>query len=157
MGEIESDLNLKIRFLDAPPYQSNWWPWSVDHFRIEASICNTGDSTWAIKSFSPCNDCNPKFHLEEVNSSTEVEREWELDIMYVFREGYLGHYLFPDSCFVDSMDVGEWIQYNIENNKQYKFWIEYVPFFSDKIINLEREYPLWQNKLVSDTLYFEHE
>jgi len=92
-----------------------------------------------------------------VNSSTEVEREWELDIMYVLREGYLGYYLFPDSCFVDSIDVGEWIQYNIENNKQYKFWIEYVPFFSDEFINLEREYPLWQNNLVSDTLYFEHE
>ena len=152
-GDDSSDLTLRIDFLDAPPYQHSWLPWKDDHFRIVITICNSSDTTWTIDYLTPCYDCNPKFHLEESTTGKEAERVKELDVFYIV-DKMKPYYLNPDSCYIDTLDIALWIEYNLKKNQQYRFWIEYEPLVHEHQEDIIIDSPVWQKILVSDTLEF---
>ncbi len=148
------DLVLTIKAMTDPPYQTSWWPWAKDHFIIEASICNNGDSTWRIDGFWPCYDCNPKIFLEHLATGKEVRRTSETDIVYIRTGDY--YILQSGDCYVDTLDIAEWIQYDLEKNESYRFWIEYKPWASKEGGDSTNNIPISTDSLISDTIVFIH-
>ena len=147
------DLSLRITFLDDPPYKRSWWPWSKPSFRIKMSICNDGDSVWNIERIWPCYDCNPKLFLEDAATGEAAKRVSERDAFYVYGKHPLFE-LAPTDCYVDTIDVAEWVKYDLHRGSRYRFWIEYWVWASDDLRDSTNSVPVWRERLVSDSLEF---
>ena len=154
LGQETGSLKLKFAFLDEPPYECHWWPWSDTHFRIEVSICNVGNSALAVEHFTACNDCNPKIFLEEVETRQRPERTWELDVLYLL-DDCLFYDLKEDACHVDTIDFAKYIEWDLADDSKYRVWLEFEghPFYEFE--DSTRTTDIWRGKLVSDTLEFQ--
>lgn len=146
-------LRLNIAFLDEPPYEWHWWPWSDTYFRLEVSICNLGDSILAIPHFTPCYDCEPKNFLEAVETGQEPERTMELDVLYML-DDRLFYDLNEGNCHVDTIDFARYIEWDLSDRSTYRLWLVFNGEPNYEFADSTRTTEVWRRKLISDTLEF---
>lgn len=154
LAQDTRSLRLGFALLDEPPYESSWWPWSDTHFRLEVSICNLGDSVLAVPRFTPCNDCEPKIFLEEVETGLKPERTWELDVLYVLLSDNFFYDLNESECHVDTIDFANYIHWDFNSGSTYRVWLEFNGEPNYEFADSTRITEVWRGKLISDTLEF---
>jgi len=150
------EMAVHIAFLDDPPYQKCWWPWTEDRFRLEVTIQNDTDSVWAVDKLTPCYDCNPKFLVRSVKDGVEPPRTYQLDILHIVRDArYLD--LAPGKRYVDTVDIAKYLRWDFEDGAEYILWIEYRPTDRYQFEDTTRTAPIWRERLISDTLIWTFE
>ncbi len=147
------DLQLRIRFLDEPAYGHCWLPWVDDEFRVEMVIENRSNTTLAVEKSTACNDCNPTFHVESVESGTEPERLMERDVLYILSDRLFVD-LEPGEVLADTIDIASYIEYDLEGGAKYRLWFEYRAWPGYQLKDTTRTAPIWTGNLISDTLEF---
>ncbi|MFH1686443.1 MAG: hypothetical protein ABIE70_02855 [bacterium] len=150
-GSVHAEMQLTIEFVDEPPYQTCWWPWANDRFRISTSILNMCDSSYAVERMHPCNDCNPKFFLEDIQSGQRPPRSFELDVYYFLRDSSFMD-LAPGQVYRDTIDIAKYVRWDMKKGKRYRLWVEYRPWLDYASEDTLRITQIWRLPLVSDTL-----
>jgi len=150
---VDSDMQFRIAFVDNPPYISSWWPWSDDHFRVRAEIRNVSEQVYAIEEYGPCYDCNPKFFVRSAATGEEPPRGRELDVLYVLTDSRFID-LAPGESYVDTIDIAEFVEFELERGETYRVWFEYRTWPNYQFHDTLRKTPIWREPLVSDTLAF---
>ncbi len=99
-----NSLMLKVSFQDETPYQTGFWFFSKDHFRIKIELKNLSDSTFAVEKITPSGDNgNPKLMLKQKNSKEEVNRNRPVAYDYLFNDSFFID-LKPGQVYKDSID-----------------------------------------------------
>ena len=146
-----AELELRVEFLDSPPYKHSWLPWVNDHFRIETAPENKSDSTVVVERATPCNDCSPKFHLETVESGVEPRRLREADVLYIVSDRFFVN-LQSGEISTDTIDICESTEYDLDKDMDYQLWLRYGVWPGLEFIDGSRTKPIRTRTLISDTL-----
>ena len=155
-GNADEGMRLQIQFLEEPAYHSCWLPWEEDRFLMALELTNCAVSTYAIRTFAPCNDCNPRLFVRSESTGREPERTRELDILYAVNDSSFVD-LEPLEVYTDTIDWAEFIRYDLKRGVSYQVWIELKPWGADyQFEDTTRTTSIWPFKVVSDTLEFTH-
>ena len=152
---ICDSIKCHISFVDDPPYESSWLPWSADHFRIAIEMQNVSDSTIAVRRSQPCYDCNPVLMIRELHSGLEPDICSKVDILYLFDNDSTFIDLPPGESHADTIDFAKYVTFSLIRDTEYVVWVvwkEATTEYSFKDTN--RVAPIWPSKIVSDSLTF---